>query len=241
MKKAYTFLLLVATIAACFVLNAGAVNEEALQEESQEKILLSDPNFILEATVEQIQREDGICEFVITRISEEPATTRGFETTTTQDVVKIVAFTEEEASLVQENIQSARSGGTLDKEKWEYGSSLYLESHLQFTSGSVDLWDTYKMDKLEVRSLVNSGTTITQRQVGFHVKGQSVDTQRVFMDDVYRTISLGINPSTAYAPTAWPFVSKPAIGGVLGAEFICTVSRAGGASATFSLPNNVYQ
>lgn len=231
MKKRVGALTLALVMSVVLAIPAGASTADPMEVTigtvSGEEAIINDADFVVNASVEKRELGNDFYEFNLVNQEEVPVSAR------TSDIVcqsaKIIATSEEEAALVEANIQQAKRIQTRDTvgdtlSGTYFGGSIYMESTLRIHYDAT--LNGYKLLKLETNVSTSNGAAYRDRKVKL-VAGS-------------RTTTINITASSSYynaeAPSTWGHIQKTSTADI-GGEFSLTAVRASGDSQKCTLRN----
>ena len=220
------------------LLSSVGINTVAASDVSIGELSVVTVRFVAESDYEVIKDSIGEPVILLTRVEELNQNSRSSGKSYVSTTVAVVPTDDEEMERILEDIALLRGSGNMTEDEWFYASSLYLKSTVSFTTTSSGGFVYIGMDKVTIEMKVNSGTTITSAslymvQYGIKLGGGTTTTQKVTYD--------ATTTRTFNAPTSWVKVLHNGLGTLVGANLTAYVSRPGGASSNFSLPNTISQ
>lgn len=149
---------------------------------------------------------------------------------------KFIAYTEEEANQIVEQLNVARASSyPVNDDLWFLGSSCYISISLQYTKTTGSKGTLCRIESVTVTSKSNSGTTITSRVLHMGCSGTTASNGG-FYDS--KNINVTTSTYTTTYPKSWPYIYNS--GPMLGASFEVTASRSSGSSATKTVSAPVF-
>lgn len=236
------YLIMILSLVMC--LSFTNFNVLAAENESEDNFLVNDPIFIKNAEI--VKTKDGDATIITLKHTTYENTVLRSKTAEQQAqsmTAQFIAYDDDEINAIENGIKQAQTSTTRgssqqENDDWFYGSSLYLETTIYYSTKTNSNGQTgYKITSVKAKCSVNNGTTISSRKLQLHAYSTDLDGNMFLNTDTY-DISSYSNPATFTAPSSWPYLINTTP--LLGVEFHCTVYRGTSEKQTFSLPNTLF-
>lgn len=238
-KISVFFLVCVLAIGICPYSALAANSNNSIYLENS---LLNDLNFIAKADITK-KVIDGTYVYEFENKDKTTTMNRSNEQNFTCSVAQIIAPSEEEAVMVEQNIQRARQqslmrsgGGSRSNYNWFLGSSLYLELRIDYTTEVVGQATYYRMNNITATRTVNSGTIISSAALNFGVQGTGENQIAVYEQENY-DITYSGNPYSTTTPSSWAYATQ---GDMMGAGLEVYARRPGGSNTLYSVTVSIF-
>ena len=214
-----------------------AVNETEIV--STKEMFVNHPEFLSDAIITKTELDNNTYSFDFATQEEVPLSDS--ETKITQQVAKVIAFSEDEAEDVEASIQANLANKTNPVERTCFGGSLYMQSYLEYVTMKKGSETYYKMTRMVTKATVRDGTVLKSRVVNFFMNGK-IPSGQIQNKNASASVVRGTNGVYyAAAPSAWSECKPSGSGSKLGGTYNCTVRRASGSDNVFSLNNYVFK
>lgn len=242
MKKCISLICVLLLVVCVFPVTAAAGQQETQNVVSN----LNEDGLLERAPIQISQDGNGTYEISLTQVKPlddsivsmqvSPADFAGEQRFTTSSV-KFIAFSEEEADAIVEELNTLRAaGGTIDDDRSLLGNSCHIYINLNFSTTYGAMGKLYRIDKVTVSYNTNSGTTIPWKSLNLSCMSVGADNKNVTYVKSYSPPS---NPYTTYEMSNLKYVYNT--GPSLGAAFEVTAKRSSGESVTSSVSASVFQ
>lgn len=242
MKKAISLICALALALSVCVFPVGAVS---IRVESEDPVNTLDENGILNsAPIQILQRDHGIYEISLSQVkalSNSDVITRTMSSSEEENFVvsevKFIAFSEEEAEAIIEELNNLRAaGGTIDDDRGLLGNSCHIYISLSYSTSYGSAGKLYRVNKVTASYKTNSGTTVPWKSLNLSCISVQENGKAVTYVKNYESIP---NPCTKTEMSSLPYVYNA--GPSLGATFEVTAKRPSGESVTSYVSAMVFQ